>query len=563
MRLIKNIFSCVFLSLALFLSAGHAITYKEVCKDDTLFSSPPKNHFCIKEFEADTQVRMYQAVGLIDLYMRKKLNQFSTVCEKESHRGVYDYYVRCADKYGKYWAEFIFDDTEETDDGEIDTSIFRAICRLNGGEYEWKNICFVKQDVCKNNIIPDLREFGANGEWVPKQKESPLVKQLTRADKGEYCKGNFTKTWTLRNPFEKYGLDNRAFSNFQMQAPADLAILLQRYTEVQLKKYGYTVYSFVCNKSFGKYLTGNLGNPIDDVLSCKANGKWIDFVFDDMSEAQKVLHKGAEQGLSCILDGGAFDGQWCYGLSKERCTELSKDPTFKTKGNVLWDKKLETCKLELFDAKAADDMNKLNQTLAGIGTTVGVAAITIITGGTTAVFLVGTAMSIGGQVVAEEFKKEMTNWTRKFLDVLNTCTNSGCAKNALSNFLADVQTFTTVIDEQISGAVDTIVEKSLEKIKDNNFYQTLLNTLTGPSEKATYLRDGLVAGTALAVLGDVLSMKKGPSLSIIGGKTLKLTRTNAKMITELKKLSNFTSKVSNAYTRYSHTKLFQDLMGGK
>ena len=506
-----------------YVSAPKKYTFKEVCKQ-----GESSNHYCVTDFSS-ANVQMYQAIGLAQIYIQNKYGK-SAECSPVARTSWNDDYIKCTTTDNNSFFEFKFDDVRESWDQAIQESIWKSVCQLHGGKVDTSHAytrpcsataCSISRN--EPSVAKDMKEFGYDAHWVEASTSGP-----------GYCTATFNKKRTLRTA---YGLDNKVFASYQMRAVADINIILKRYAEAQLKKANQKLTSFRCDKGFTHYLTGALDNLKDDVLTCYVNGKPVDFVFDDLSESQNSLHEGALDGLNCVLDqGGIFDGEFCYGLSKIQCDKLANDPDFQSKGKVVWNDNLESCTLELFAASKAATINTINRNLAGVGATVGFAVLSYATaGGATWFLIVGTGMAVTGQTTAEVIKKIERNDTQEFLRAANECSTTACAKDYLRQFLSAIRDYQGNIPEQMEKAVDETLSVLLEKIDDEQFFVDLASKIE-PSERSKWLNRTLTASVILTVAGDLVSLYPGLAKNISKlGKIKLLEKTGMALMTKANK----------------------------
>lgn len=507
-------------------SASYTIQFKEVCA-----AMSSSSNICVTDAFSKTNVQMIQATALATEYINLKYGKQSTCSPSYRSKGNDDY-IKCTTTDKSMFFEFEFDDVAESFDDTIKNSVFEALCKMHGGKFNSR--CFTTSTVC-NSIDKSMQKFGYNASWRNIMNQQP------------YCNPIFNTVYSADSLRTAFNVDNLRFSALQLQSMNDLIFLLKRYTQREMAKQNIDLYSFNCTSSFKTLKTGNLTNPKDDILTCTANGKPIDFVFDDLNESWSTTYTGSTAGLECIADqGGNFDGRRCLGLSQSQCSEANT----KVAGGTKWDPVLETCVLAASD-KAAN-LDRGIQLASGVGLTVGIATVAILSGGTTVVVLVGVGASVAGSVTSEVITSVETNKTADFLIESSKCKQEQCAKNALKQLLGEIRDYSGDVPQNMQKALDDEAARLIELINDEAFYEQLIAKNAVAKDKNALVITKKVADI-VTIIGDLVSLYPGFLKSISKLKNIQvLTKTNNAILTKITKNQKLISRVSDIATINDH-----------
>lgn len=405
---------------------------------------------CITFF-SETQVQMMQATALAQEYIKNK-HGYDIICSAIYRTDWQDDYIKCSDKTGAAnYYEFKFDDVKESIDNTIQTSVANALCDMQHGFYNGR--CSIR-----NEYSEKLKSSAAHFGYKVVCKPSIAINR-----DHSICYILFNprdaSTYELKTAF---GIDPHKFANLQIQSISDLEFLLKRYTERQVQSNGQELSSFSCAKSFQTYQTGKILNPKDDILPCTANGKQIDFLFDDINETFDFWAKAGTSGLNCIADsGGTFDGKNCHGLTHEQCTELDT----KVPGGTSWDTMLDTCILNA--AQTATNIDKFTSAATTIGISGGLIVATVLTGGS-AIFIVAGAVGTTGAFTGTMAQDLKDKQTRKFLANSTKCRDSKCAESTLKEFVRETVQYYDDINGQLLTATDEELARLLNLIPEDS-----------------------------------------------------------------------------------------------
>ena len=462
---------------------------------------------CIDTFK-DTNVQMIQAVGIAEEYIKHHHNH-NVICSAKYRTDWNDDYIKCSDKTGaKNYYELQFDDIKESIDNKIQQDVFMAICKTYDGEKREKsNACFFDMhthNINHNDFIKSLAKFNYSSTCKPYFGYGQKLSD-TYICSPEFNSKN-ASDYQLKTAF---GIDPRKFAHLQLKSGADLEFLLKRYTQNQITAAGQKMASFSCAKSFQTYYTGNnFNNRKEDILTCTANGKEIDFLFDDMNENLDYESDAGTAGLNCIAAaGGVFDGKRCNGLTRTQCDELNKKVPTK------WDTTFDTCVLT--DAEYATTLNDAANIAGIVATGAALATITVVTGGGGAMVIIaalGTGIATTGSTVIAATELHNNSKARDFLAKSANCKTSDCAEDTLTYFIKETAAYYEEKDTQLWTAMDEELNRILNLLPaDSRPMKSLSETISEQQDIKNFLNWPLsrqieLAGQAWVIIGSVMGI---------------------------------------------------------
>ncbi len=447
---------------------------------------------------AKTQVQMLQAVALAQEYAKIKYGH-DIVCSAVYRTQLNDDYIKCSDKTGApNYYEFHFDDVKESIDSTIQRNVADALCTMHHGTYNLN--CSIRNEYI-DGLKSSVARFGYGTVCNP-----------DNAINRHYSKCNILFNTRDASDYDlktAFGIDPRKFMYLQLQSAADMKFLLKRYTQRQVESSGQTLTHFECADSFQTYKTGNtFNNPKDDIISCQANGKQIDFLFDDINEAFDYQAQAGTSGLNCIADsGGTFDGKNCHGLTREQCTALNEHIPTK------WDTTFDTCILT--DASKAATINTIADYTKIVGTGAILVAITVATGGAGTMAIIaatGTGIATTGSLVTTSTQLYSDSKARDFIAKSANCKTSDCAEDTLEYFIKETAAFYADQDNQLWGTLDEELNRILNLLPpDSKFHKTLYETIANQQDIENYMNWPLakkleLTGQVLIITGSVMGI---------------------------------------------------------
>ncbi len=434
------------------------LPYYQVCGDDEGRGT------CVDDFFNWTQTGVNQAIGFAQEYVRRQ-GRSEIVCNKKYRTYMNDDYIACTSTDGKEFWEFQFHDLTESIDEDRRISEKQAMCKLVGVKFNCINI---SQSQC-NELTKLAPKFGHGAQW-----------------KSGNCIWTDLQNRTMENDaFEKSlakidGIDNRAFFNIQVVAARgnfDLERDVKTYIRQKLPR----VINITCDPGY-KTITAadnwffEIIGDSDDIWRCYADGRPVDFVFNDLSELWNHRRDAGEAGAKCTISNGKFDGHYCRGLTKSECMDLEKKLAQELKSTgwmgdgdlVDWDDAAGAC--ELNAAQFANNVDKVGKYTAIAGLTIG----GVFTGGSTTVVAVSLMavelVGMAGEIYVDYKKKVLPNeWANDFLAASRTCRESACAESTLRESMAKINSAADMLNRDTLAQVDSELARLAELIPMERF----------------------------------------------------------------------------------------------
>ena len=454
--------------------------YTGLCDDR---KAPSGKSYCVKSFAASQVQNMGQAIQIAKDYALKKNKDIITCHNNYWTCRDNDDHILCSTANNSAHYEFVFDDITEKDDRKYKEGISFAYCRLFLDGY-LTSLFESGKGVADSNDKTACKPSGQNKVYTDKQKVFAECKNMGNTMSSSFgyktnpdaslsvCPIDFG-TQQCSQLVNKLGIENN-FNTLQLNLDYGTISWLAAYVQ---NKYG-PVSKFKCDMAAHTCKTGDvLSNPNDDILTCYADGKRIDFWFDDLSESKASWNQASKDALQCIGNDGIFDGRRCHGISQETCEKLRKNGA-KTR----WDSKMSSCVLVV--ANDVADMKRMTEAAATVGVVTGIVAVTVVTGGTSTMVLLtvaGAATSIGSEVVKTQEQVEITKFTAR----INNCTNRGCIGEQIKWFINEGSNYmNNLTDDQIK-AVDQSVAKGLTKLQEQGMKDEDIDALARAFEAST------------------------------------------------------------------------------
>ena len=397
---------------------GYILVYSYSCKS--------KKGQCVSDFkELKTQTPI--AKQFIYMYGNQKSNQF-TCMHDHVKRGA-KYYVQCTSAGQAY--EFEFSDLNKNPNQKTIESENKMLCEFFGGkelpardetDKKFSFRCDISRDVCNDKVIPLARTIGHTADYTA----------------GACTFGKDALKLNSTDLKHIDGVDSYRFIENQLRSE-----VAQRYVEEYLKiqigaknaKCGPEIYSL-----------DDANTPLNQkyVLRCNADGREVDFVFEDLTEKIDFVVDASASRMACDMLGGQGTDRNCRGLEAAECTKLND--VLKSRGYVgtHYDVKLGGCILD--DAQKAHDVDLGIQVAGGV-------ALTVVSLGTatpaTVVVLVGASVGTDLAFEAVDYWRRVIPYNdyQRFMSEVNECgdisspdsleVNRFCVMNVFSDF-ADV-----------------------------------------------------------------------------------------------------------------------------
>ena len=445
----------------------NSLKYYKVCGDDK--GKTGGTEICVEGVFNWINVGMLQAAGLAEEYARVRYND-DIACDNNYRTSWNDDYVRCTSKNSKRYYEFQFDDVKESIDADIQRGVILGICKIYNVSVGVKS-CATS---CTAEMVRTAQHFG-----------------LTATTNGNTC--NFSGRSISADEAESKlakidGIDNYIFySGIQIQGSKNVITQLKDY----IKSTGKTVRTFDCNKNVGEIKNSLLVGD-DDVLRCKLNGQPIDFVFDDFSESWLYVQEDGEAKIQCVVSGGKYADQECFGLTQQQCIEANAvfKKKFPSASGMRWNGK----ECVLLDSAEAQRYDIYVQ--AGIGV-VAAADCLLLTHTGCLVLAVETA-GLATELTTKEF---IENRAGEFLAVSTRCNNRDCAIDTIRNAGKVLSVMGSLdaaaansVDSELARLVDYLEPEDLPNVSDNDWDEIIVQLGGDPDD---------TAGTALVWLNRI------------------------------------------------------------
>ena len=455
----------------------NSLRYYEVCGNDR--GKTGGTEVCEKSTFNWVNVGQLQALGLAEEYARIRYND-DIACDNDHRTSGNDDYVRCRSKNSKRYYEFKFDDIKESIDADIQKGLVLGICgihKIPSGIIK-TSIGYSGAPTCKSSCTSEMLKTAAHFG-------------LTATTRGSFCwfYNRSISADEVESGLAKIdGIDNYIFySGIQIQGSKGVIAQLKDY----IKSTGKTVRSFDCARNVDE-----IKNPLlegdDDILPCKLNGQPIDFVFDDFSESWLYVQEDGEAKIQCVVSGGKYADQECFGLTQQQCLEANA--VFKKKfpgaSGMRWNGK----ECVLLDSAEAQRYDIYVQ--AGIG--VVAAADCLLLTHTGCLVLAVETVGLATELTTKEF---IENRAGEFLAVSTRCNNRDCAIDTIRNAGKVLSVMGSLdaaaansVDSELARLVDYLEPEDLPNVSSGDWNQIVVQLGGDPDD---------TGGTALVWLNRI------------------------------------------------------------
>ena len=424
------------------------------------------------------KVNMLVAPGLAKEYARVKYSDKDLVCSKNYRQTTVppDDYVQCLSMNKNMAYEFRFDSVTATMDNTINEGTESGVCKIFGLKYSplgvtldtayskgtsWPAACETTDAKICGKVNESMAKFG---------RSAKIGTTGSTGNKHSACvitKNAISSPSQLRTAF---GIDNYVFKKGGVQLNATQALKTQVCTYVRTTVKSPAITSCDCNDGFTQlYDFSGMITQVDDVLTCKINGKNVDFVFDDLSERNRKIATGGSQGMDCMAAGGTYAGQQCMYLDEKQCKMLAKANL----QNCPTCKKVEykngVCQLPSgADAIQAQKDQRIALIVGGAVVGVVVTVATAGTAGAPVSAVVFTLVETGGAVMEYNAQVKIDAIADEFLLTSQKCKSASCAEKLvkqnlqrLSNVAGDMQVAErNAVDKELARLVGLLPNDS-------------------------------------------------------------------------------------------------------
>lgn len=484
-------------------------TYYDVCDD----KKGPGNNYCVKDFKSiQTQMRTGTSIAKAWAKTQKK---DTIVCE-DKYRGSWnDDYLSCysivnTDAY----YEFQFDDLAESGDVDTERGFREAACALaglnfiaggfsnssagsiaganmGGGGTSWPSHCPTTGKSNPEALCAKVDAFA---------KEMGFSSRYSVSDGG--CVFSDTNVRDASEIVNEYNgiIDNYVYSKdqSQLQAASSLDESIRMYAQRRLGATPIT--SFECDKAHKRYIRGILENN-EDIITCRINGKRVDFVFDDLTQATALwgsqIIEGSQQGLDCRAMGGVFDGEHCAGLTQDMCAQvaqlnLAECPDCKA---AYWDAEKGICMLP--ESKQAKDIRTQISVVTSVGTAVVGLVVTVVSGGSVLMIAAASTATVAA-ATSEGVKLMQDADASDWVEEMNRIQTPEAADKFLREHLEEIIGADHLVEQRRNG-LDEMLSRVLGKASDDYFYELVggCTVVTGDSDAAEVKYDTSLPDCAL------------------------------------------------------------------
>lgn len=472
------------------LTSKGTVKFKAVCGDDNSLVQKGTGKCVDNVFSnkvlGGVKVNMLVASGLAKEYARIKYGDKDLVCSKKYRQTKLppDDYVQCVSMNKDMAYEFRFDSVTATKDYVINEGTESGVCKIFGLKYSpfgsqqaqylgnwqqispyqsWPAACETTDAKVCSKVNESITKFGRSAKIG-----STGPKGHTRTA----CvinKNAISSPSQLRTAF---GIDNYVFKKGGAQLNATQALKTQVCTYVRTTVKNPAITSCDCNDGFTQlYDFSGMITQVDDVLTCKINGKNVDFVFDDLSESWGTYNKSGHEAMNCIAWGGTFTGKKCIGLDEKMCYKVrdanaQSCPECK---KIQWNSKAKIC--ELPASVSATNLKRgltysaiVGGAVASVIITIGTAGAGGVTAGTAIIMLVETAgagIELGAQI-------NIDNKADKFFVESANCNSESCAKELVEKYLTELARIGRDLTDAEADATDQEMARLIGLIPTNS-----------------------------------------------------------------------------------------------
>ena len=474
--------------------------FKAVCGDDKSLVQKGTGE-CVGDVFSNkvlggVKVNMLVASGLAKECARVKYNDKDLVCSKKPRQTKLppDDYVQCLSMNKNMAYEFRFDSVTATNDNVITEGTESGVCKIFGLKYSPSG-SQQAQYLGNGQQISPYQSWPAACETTDAKVCSKVNESITKfgrsAKIGSTGSKGHTRTACVINknaissPSQlrtAFGIDNYVFKKGGVQLNATQTLKNQVCTYVRTTVKSPTITSCDCNDGFTQlYDFSGMITQVDDVLTCKINGKNVDFVFDDLSENLKTIAKGGAQGMDCIAWGGTFTGKKCIGLDEKMCNTVrdanaQSCPECKL---IKWNDKTKICELPA-SASATNLKRGLNYTAIAGGAVISV-VVTIGTLGAasapTAVILTGLAVETIGAGIELKAQVDIDKKADEFFTKSANCSDANCAEQILKEYFQYISRMTRDLTDEEKNATDKEMARLTEMIPNDS--QFMIDIVSG------------------------------------------------------------------------------------
>ena len=442
--------------------------------------------------DKNIQVTMRDAINLAKVHAKKQYND-TIECLNMARTESNDDFIVCKSTLTpNVYYEYRFSDAKESKDVTVTRGVEAGICAIYGLDYTAAGT--INSGSVSAGVVTGVTSWPS---YCQTKDTSICAKVNVTAEEFGYEVGNYeagckfltANIYDAKDIINEYGnppINNWEFSegikNIQLYAMGDLDETIKKYVTTKIAPTPLT--SFDCNKSHKRYIRSSMQR--DDVLTCRVNGKRVDFVFDDLTQARTWIGDkkiaGSKQALNCLTENGIFDGKNCTAVGKDICDKLadSNDENCPECRNIKWDEENKMCVLG--SAKNAANWGKAQKIGAVAGAAVVAVVATVASGGTAApgawaiVMTVADVAVVAGATVQVTSEVVMTfGIFEPFVKKANLCIQNNdvkCAEEVLIDELNRMQSYSKEFTAPEASALDEIFVKLINMLPEDSRFWT-------------------------------------------------------------------------------------------
>ena len=453
------------------------LTYENVCNRLGVDQTENKNGIsraCIGLFD-DLDISDFATqVEVIKAYSTERLNQSVVACSSsrdvrrnKATNNPNGYYVKCNSTDDKMRLTFIFSGigTSDRRTPASYASLTDAACRIH-------NVRYVGHD---NSKFCSYRLNLQNGKDAKCEKINTFAQRVgyfAQAESGRGCvmhqannaytRGGGRVAAQTGERRTAFGIDNDMFKNIATNMDNWLYDQLRIIVAEEMKNAGHSdpLVKFECFQ-----------RDYDNVLTCNANERPIDFAFKKLGRVSKRYANAAQEGLTCIFGShGKYDGRKCWGLTQENCTKLDADIKAKAGSScsscgTQWHPQPEPGVCALTKSTKVEKTDVGLQIAGNALLLAGATVITVFTDGLGTPFVIMTATETAGLITEAVTRSDIRNKADQFLAKTQFCKDSVCAQELLDedavrsilNLESDLtDTQANTIDEELARLLTLI-----------------------------------------------------------------------------------------------------------
>lgn len=462
---------------------GYLLKYDNACANKN-------NKNCIAIFENLNIAYRAAKIG-VQKWAQTKWNGKLLTCKNVATVGAKDAkYVYCSAGGEAY--TFKFKGFAPSGD-EVQSNNFEFICKLANDGFDGQLVTVgdgtLGHGVCKigdNVITSGTDNCKAITSWaeymrykvIPQTKVIRLSSSKFIAKDACLIQGGDIVNDKLKNDLSGEPIDITKFMTIEVRNSQDVVVGIKQYVRDKMGKTDAQVYCDLTTRRAWK------NKESYEIIKCHIDEKDVDFVFKNLNTESDYRTKGGMQGMTCLTNGGDFDGKRCQNISETKCNEI-KNANLKNCPEckqVKWEDGI--CKLP--NSADVSNLDKGIEVAGVVATVVAATAITVASGGSAVgvwavVSTTGTVLTAAGgaAVVTGEIAKTWGVYTEDVAREINKCLNngdSGCAKDLLKKYLQKLVSYSKDLDINEQKALDSAFAKLFEQIPpEDDFWNWLDN----------------------------------------------------------------------------------------